>query len=781
MKDNKPIIAVAIVFAIIIGGLLVTGEYERFLPADVVEIEYPELPDYGYDSGFSYEYVDSNETQESLEAEYYRNNPDTGFDNEDFDIRYDRVCATNSSNEIFNYGLQGNILYPGAMVLAISTDTGALISIPSVQRGPATFSINQEGTQNSGSLTAKVTNVNQSNVRTAVNSMIDGKDLSQFNTVIDYQYHTIKSTNEFNLSIGADVNIRDAFNVSDKFTSKSSNIATRSVMIVKQICFEVTMDHPKNLSSFFDSSWATVDNIKKAFGTEATPLYVSGVAYGRTLIITAESTLDETTLQNTLTAGFKSSFLGSGASISNTIASMTTDNETTISVQVVGGNSQEAIGIIKAANGILTGDANLVLDNFSYTSATPIIYRLSNLDGSTAMIQSANEYVIQTLVPNSHRVLDWDSVNSQINEASKGNGLIDGDTLKFNFGGMTFEDSDIDENHIIRIPDNINKLIIKSSESLTIPNFSLILSPNLKEFTLELYDFNATGTDSSPLISFTGRNSYSLHSVGAVSLVAGQNQTAIYSDSTLTIIDETGTLSIEGGDGTYSSTYTDLDPLYTINSESDLILGGNGQIVIHAGDGFNGTVSHKNGGNGGIAIKATTLTINSTNRITIYGGNGGTGHMGDTGEKGENGNGQHISEASGKDGSPGGRGGDGGNGGAIWEVDSFTIQSGKIIAYIGAGGNGGDGGRGGDGGNGDAGIIWHGTGGNGGKGGTGGNGGNKGLSIPDGTNITTYQPNNANGGQGGPGGTGGEGGKWLGVPNSSGSNGPRGNNGQPGK
>jgi len=230
LKSNKPIV-IGIVLITLLGGTFVaTGGYEYFIMPDHISVDYPDLPDYGYDDGFEYNTITDDESQETLAKEYYRDNPETDINPEDFTVRYDRVKATNSSNEIFNYGLQGNALYPGAMVLATPTEVGASISIPSIERGGGVFSINQEGVQTSGSLVAKVDKVNQSEVRTAINSIITDKDLSKFTTVIDYQYRTIKSAVEYDLLVGANVDICSRFNIKDTFNSNSSLITTKAVM-----------------------------------------------------------------------------------------------------------------------------------------------------------------------------------------------------------------------------------------------------------------------------------------------------------------------------------------------------------------------------------------------------------------------------------------------------------------------------------------------------------------------------------------------------------------------
>lgn len=779
MKDNKPIILGVVALLIIGGGLYVTGAYTMFLPLENQGLEFAELPDYGYKDGFNYEYLETGETQEELAEEFARENPNVSIDLDDFDVKYERVSATKSSNEVFNYGLQGNALYPGAMVLATPTDAGVMISIPSVQRGPGTFSINQEGAQTGGGITTTVDTVSLSNVRDAVSSLIDGKDLSQFSMVVDYQYQTIKSSNELNLSIGADVDIASVFNIADRFDFNNSDIATRAVMVVKQICFEVTMDHPEGLSGFFDADWATKDRIENAFGKEATPLYVSGVAYGRIIVITAESTLDEESLKNTLTAGFKASIADFG--FENTIASMTENNLTSVSVQIVGGNAEESTGIIQSANGILTGDNNAILDSFNYGSATPIMYRLSNLDGSTAMIQSANEYVIQTLEPRTMTALSWDDVVKIMRDAANGKGVTADGTLRLNLNGLDLSGSD-DASHEIVVPSNVSRLIIKSDSSHQISNLCLSTATADSEFVLELHDVNLNGTADGNTIRLVGRPAYTIVSEGSTTLNAGIGQAAIYADGDVTLRCNNGTLSITGGDSREGEFDVDdsLIGSAAIFSNKDVTLEGDGNIVVAGGDGCTGTADHPEGGIGKFAIVAKNI-ISDCSQVSLYGGAGGKGVDGTEGSRGKDGN-SSLTGCHGGNGTSGGPGGDGGSGGAIASSESFTVVSGQVIAYIGAGGDGGNGGDGGDGGNGSAGFLWHGTGGDGGRGGNGGDGGVCGSlgSIPE-SAVSVINPDPSEGGNGGSGGHGGRGGVWLGVENTPGTNGKNGLDGKSGE
>lgn len=191
------------------------------------------------------------------------------------------------------------------------------------------------------------------------------------------------------------------------------------------------------------------------------------------------------------------------------------------------------------------------------------------------------------------------------------------------------------------------------------------------------------------------------------------------------------------------------------------------------------------GGNGGPAIDASTITINSKN-LHLHAGNGGQGGIGGQGSDG-------ISEwDTGVDGGQGGQGGTGGQGGIPFVGALINDTSFVIYIYGGNGGQGGTGGTGGIGGISDGGVILivdnsHHKGLNGGKGGNGGQGGNSSKDLLFDfvspifiiKNLDDLLP--GNGGEGGQGGQKGyvynhswDHGTFYGIDGDNGSNGNRG-------
>ena len=217
-----------------------------------------------------------------------------------------------------------------------------------------------------------------------------------------------------------------------------------------------------------------------------------------------------------------------------------------------------------------------------------------------------------------------------------------------------------------------------------------------------------------------------------------------------------------------------------------------GSLTVTAGNGIDGTMTSRNGGNGAIGLRANSMDIIGTGSLTVTGGAGGNGYTGASGNRGSNGTDadpdRTLSSSAGTSGTNGGTGGAGGAGGLGISSATLAIDNTIILTVTGgAGGNGGTGGTGGSGGTGGDGKMtgndswregYHASrGGNGGNGGTGGAGGNGGapanadiiddLSTTT-TNLLKYGAggNGGNGGTGGYGGNGGYGGysEWLFAP-----------------
>lgn len=275
-----------------------------------------------------------------------------------------------------------------------------------------------------------------------------------------------------------------------------------------------------------------------------------------------------------------------------------------------------------------------------------------------------------------------------------------------------------------------------------------------------------------------------------------------------------GTVRLTGGFGINDGVLGDEDGLPAIQMHDNLlIINGSGSLTLEGGDGGNTSDGQEfyynsTAGSGGTAIEVGDLVLN-VSRLTIRGGDGGDGGDGIDGADGIDGVGYQENGvgARGTDGEYGGYACGGGNAGmGVWILgDKCVIYTTNLTISGGGAGNGGKGGDGGDGGDGakgkDGGIFGGQCGGgNAGNGGNGCYGGDFGTGMIafneydihkiinlSGINydamLKEWSPDGIGGagGKGGKGGTGGEGGKnFWGTRAPSGADGIDGIDGSPG-
>lgn len=298
-----------------------------------------------------------------------------------------------------------------------------------------------------------------------------------------------------------------------------------------------------------------------------------------------------------------------------------------------------------------------------------------------------------------------------------------------------------------------------------------------------------------------------------IDVFAPQNMPTIKSARDI-ILNCFGTVRLTGGAGVDDEFYLDLDGDPAIQMHDNLlIINGSGSLTLEGGDGGNTSDGQEfyynsTAGSGGTAIEVGDLVLD-VSRLTIRGGDGGDGGDGIDGADGIDGVGYQENGvgARGTDGEYGGYACGGGNAGmGVWILgDKCVIYTTNLTISGGGAGNGGKGGDGGDGGDGakgkDGGIFGGQCGGgNAGNGGNGCYGGDFGTGMIafneydihkiinlSGINydamLKEWSPDGIGGagGKGGKGGTGGEGGKnFWGTRAPSGADGIDGIDGSPG-
>ena len=297
-----------------------------------------------------------------------------------------------------------------------------------------------------------------------------------------------------------------------------------------------------------------------------------------------------------------------------------------------------------------------------------------------------------------------------------------------------------------------------------------------QDILLELNSFAYVAPSGCVALDFSAVQSenITINVVGSSSITAMGGATAIKANNNLSIVGS-GDFTVQGGNGVNATTAGGNGADGGVGILADnLIVALTGNVIVNGGDGgqgangANATTSGANGsdggvgGNGGVAISATSIALSQGN-LTVTGGEGGNGGNGGNGAVGHHPAYREVSgwtnhddavnqARGGKAGYTGGRGGNGGNGGNggasgyALKIDSLTIElDATLVANESKSGRGGNGGNGGNGGKGQSikqtSIFGNAQPGQGGDGGDGGNGGNTGK-IMDAISITEYSLDN---------------------------------------
>ncbi len=750
---KKPILLLTILTATII---LITLTSCAFMDRSSLTFEMPEQEQ--YEAGFNYvDVANLNAAQVEETVPEEDRTLELELD-ENYEVSYQTVKATASYDDLCGYGVNSDILYPGAIV---DTRNNAYTPI-TVSRAPITISANLETmTGVEGSLSAEIEDPSLSSYREGVRTIIQQnitEDGGQLPSDLSIDVREVKDSNEFMLNLGLGLQV-SKFHLSEKFEMSNIKQQTNLAIVIKQVYYTVDMDYP-GIDGFF-STFEKNENIENAF-KDTVPAYVSSVSYGRIAIITIQSNYSKDEITNALSLGWgkmsenpgSSAAKGFAISFDNTIKNICQDSNTTVNCFIYGGGSdmsQSAVQISSNATDVI----NSVFSTFNAAGSVglPISYKLRNMDGSLLKIQDADEYTIKNVKYKPNRIMKWDYLNNLLQSGE----ILKQDNLSIDFSAMVDYTAGVqvdDEgntsdpmvaqlaaNRTIKIPENIKTLHLigpNAYAELKCTDLSIDVAHRTADnpLTIKLTNiyFSADSKwkdDNGVLVGAAIRSDNDskliLDIKGNVTIEG--TKTAIVAEK-LEIIGNGNCVVKGGADG------------QAINCDKDCVVDMQGKLSLTGGTGSKGSNTAgynretntqanvnnpgRNGGQGGTGTKgatamiATSLTIKNAEKLHLYleGGTGGVGGRGGDGEFAS----RHTSQAG-----HGGKGGTGGQGGDLLQVGSITCQ-GVLKEFTGKKGNGGQGGVGGNGGHADRtttpGVDWGGSlPGEGGAAGSGGAGG----------------------------------------------------------
>jgi len=457
---------------------------------------------------------------------------------------------------------------------------------------------------------------------------------------------------------------------------------------------------------------------------------------------------------------------------------------------------------VNRANPIVTTPASLIGGQYFSLSLIELPARWSWDEPNTALNTVGNQTFWATYTPANatnfntvrrlitvqvQRVTEW-TFNSFYAFLNSGALVHTVDTIRINF---TTTELSSGINNTLTVPTGITTLKL-FGDGRTATNLDINFQSPSSNVTLELNRININaGNRNQPAVRMDGSRQLEIvnQGWGTNTLTGSSGRQGIAVQSGDVHISGAGTLNINGGHGADGVSTTAGGIGIVANS---ITITGSLNITIRGGNG--GTASRPatastaggpSGGNGGIGISATTLTVNlEGSRLEVRGGNGGNGAQA-----------RWSGSGAGRR-----RGGHGGNGATAINTTNISISTGWGTRIY--GGNGGRGYAGGDtsaflstaGNGGNGGVAGHGiiatgtvaisssitvTGGNGGAagnggagtggdtaGGVGGSGGTGGDALRLRPNITVPSQATLIAGTGGARGNGGRG-SWRTANNGS--------------
>ena len=281
-------------------------------------------------------------------------------------------------------------VYPGALVRG---DEGLLNNMPTIvnfNRKPVRLSVNLPG-MIGGSNSVVVDNPNDSTVQSAINDLLQewnaGASAEYKNISANMQYTETMaySKQQVEAAFGIDY---DAMNLGIDFSAVASGEKQVKVANFKQIYYTVKMDTPKGPQAVFKDDVTEYDLSSRDINSDNPLLYVSQVAYGRSIYVAMETTSKSTKVDEAFNALIEGVDVSQNAEYQEIII-----NSTFYSV-IIGGSARHGAEVISgkldALMEVIQKGSNYNVNN----PGAPISYTVCFLkDNSVAVINNFTEYV----------------------------------------------------------------------------------------------------------------------------------------------------------------------------------------------------------------------------------------------------------------------------------------------------------------------------------------------------------------------------------------------------
>jgi len=280
------------------------------------------------------------------------------------------VDVTEARGDYRTFDPNSEVIWPGNLLQGGSI-TKATPDPIVVERAAGTFTINLINGSDSTSTQKTVNKVNQSNVVSALNTIIAGNS-GAIPANFTYKLQQVESQQQLALSMGVNISTLTA-DFKSKLSFSSEKEYNRFLVDFTQIYYTMIYEKPTGYGQVFASS-VTVDDLLPYMSENNPPVYISSVTYGRRFYLLIESTSSVEEMRLSIKASYDAAV--TGGSLNSGMKYVSELSELNIKIFAMGGDADAALG---AFSGDLSTLQNYLQDGGDYFKAAPLSYVMTSL------------------------------------------------------------------------------------------------------------------------------------------------------------------------------------------------------------------------------------------------------------------------------------------------------------------------------------------------------------------------------------------------------------------
>ena len=306
-------------------------------------------------------------------------------------VEHQKKNITNTTSNLSVTSANNDRVYPGALFRADQNLMDNMPSLISANRAPLTLSIDLPGFHG-GESAVTVQHPTKSSVTSAVNGLVskwNAQYAASHHVAARMQYDSAsaQSMNQLKAKFGADF-AKIGVPLKIDFDAVHKGEKQTQIVNFKQTYYTVSVDAPDSPADFF-APCTTPESLKnRGVDAKRPPVYVSNVAYGRSMYVKFDTTSKSTDFQAAVEAAIK------GVEIKPNTEFHRILQNTSVTAVILGGSADGAAkvitGNIDTLKALIQEGANLSTSS----PAVPIAYTTSFVkDNEVATLQSNSDYV----------------------------------------------------------------------------------------------------------------------------------------------------------------------------------------------------------------------------------------------------------------------------------------------------------------------------------------------------------------------------------------------------